>query len=75
MHYRLYAAIQYLELRPIRPKRTALVLIGDDEYWGGELKRRVPIKRDYLAKLVNKLDQAQPELIVLDFILRRLRPQ
>jgi CHASE2 domain-containing sensor protein len=51
-------------------KRVSLVLIGDDDYWKGELARRVPIKRDYLAKLLRKLDQAEPEAIALDFNLR-----
>jgi len=73
-----YAAshyVQLLDVRPIRPRRTFLVLIGDDEYWNGELARRVPIKRDYLAKLVTALDKGEPEIIVLDFAFRSPTPQ
>ena len=55
---------------PLYPKRTALVLVSDEEYWKGELAGRAPIKRDYLAKLVRKLDAAEPALIALDFDLR-----
>ncbi|MGH9649293.1 MAG: CHASE2 domain-containing protein, partial [Terriglobales bacterium] len=55
---------------PLYPKRTALVLIGDQEYWKGELGGRAPIKRDYLAKLVEKLDAADAAVIALDFDLR-----
>ncbi|MGH9508619.1 MAG: CHASE2 domain-containing protein [Terriglobales bacterium] len=55
---------------PLYPKRTALVLIGDEEYWKGELGGRAPIKRDYLAKLVEKLDAADAAVIALDFDLR-----
>jgi CHASE2 domain-containing sensor protein len=55
---------------PLYPKRTALVLIGDEEYWMGELAGRAPIKRDYLAKLVEKLDAADVAVIALDFDFR-----
>jgi len=55
---------------PLYPKRTALVLIGDEEYWKGELAGRAPIKRDYLAKLVEKLDAADAAVIALDFDFR-----
>lgn len=74
-HYRLYSSVQALDLHPIRPKRTLLILIGDDEYWNGELARRVPIKRDYLAKLVTAIDKGHPSVIVLDFVLRSPVPQ
>src|SRR5439155_19524188 len=49
---------------------TVVVTIGDEEYWNGELERRVPVKRDYLAKLVQALDKLNPAVIALDFDLR-----
>jgi CHASE2 domain-containing sensor protein len=55
---------------PLYPKRTALVLVQDDEYWKGELAGRAPIRRDYLARLVEKLDAANAAVIALDFDLR-----
>ncbi len=72
--YRIYQAVQ--EQGPRHPfvQRTVVVLIGDEEYWKGELARRVPIKRDYLAKLVSALDQADPAVIALDFDLRSQTP-
>jgi CHASE2 domain-containing sensor protein len=51
---------------PPRPKRTAVVLIGNEEYWNGPLAGRVPLKRNYLADLLLKLDAANPEVIALD---------
>ncbi len=55
---------------PLYPKRTALVLVQDEEYWKGELAGRAPIRRDYLARLVEKLDAADVAVIALDFDLR-----
>lgn len=46
--------------------RTAVVLIGDEEFWKGELARRIPLKKDYLACLLLKLDQTNPAVIALD---------
>lgn len=56
------------------PDRTALVLIGDNEYWKGPLARRIPIRRDYLAQIVRKLDSCDPSVIALDFDLRSPMP-
>lgn len=60
--------------RPMRQRYTALVLIEDDEYWGRDLARRVPIKRRYLAQLVDLLDRADAAVIALDFDFRSPRP-
>jgi CHASE2 domain-containing sensor protein len=74
LRYQLY---QY-QTKSIRPRsydqRTVIVLVGDDEYWRGELARRAPIKRDYLAKLVRALDTYDPAIIALDFDLRSPTP-
>ncbi|MFD1561263.1 CHASE2 domain-containing protein [Paraburkholderia silviterrae] len=51
------------------PVNITLLQIGDDEYWKGSLARRVPVKRDYLAALVNKLCAADPQVVALDFDL------
>lgn len=60
--------------RPLEPRFVKVVLIGDDEYWRGELAGRRPIKRDYLAKLVDRLDGAPAQIIALDFDLRLADP-
>jgi len=67
--YRIYQSIQQGPRKPF-VQRTVIVLIGDEEYWKGDLARRVPIKRDYLAKLISQLDKLDPAVIALDFDLR-----
>jgi CHASE2 domain-containing sensor protein len=52
---------------PARFRDVRLVLIRDDEYWGGAPHHRVPIDRAYLAALVNALDTADAAVIALDF--------
>ena len=65
---RTYQGLQLLAPRQIHPE-TAIVLIGNEEYWSDELARRVPIKRTYLAKLLQRLDAADAAIIALDFDL------
>jgi hypothetical protein len=69
--YRIYQLIEHLSPRRAeRAKSTVLILIGDEEYWKGELARRSPIKRSYLAKLVKRLDEANVKAIAIDFDFR-----
>ena len=42
--------------KPLPRYGVRLVLIGDEEYWQGDLAGRRPIKRKYLAGLVRALD-------------------
>jgi CHASE2 domain-containing sensor protein len=56
--------------RPAEPKFTSILLIEDDEYWKGPLSGRRPIKRDYLARLIDRLVAADARLIALDFDTR-----
>jgi len=49
---------------------TYFVAIDDDAFWKGELARRIPLKRNYLARLVTAVGDASPRAIVLDFDLR-----
>jgi CHASE2 domain-containing sensor protein len=72
--YKIYQFLQNRLPRKPHPQRTVLVLIGDEEYWKGELGGRVPIKRDYLAKMVQALDSANPAVIAFDFDLRSPSP-
>jgi hypothetical protein len=53
---------------------TYFVAIDDDAFWKGDLARRIPLKRDYLARLVEAIDHANPRAIVLDFDLRSPTP-
>lgn len=55
---------------PLKPQpATVLVLIGDEEYWSEELAGRVPISREYLARLVTAVAAESPAVIALDFNL------
>jgi CHASE2 domain-containing sensor protein len=69
-----YQTLQRMRPFPQRDKNTVVVHIDDEEYWKGDLDRRVPIKRDYLAHLVEKLDAADAKVIALDFDLRSPSP-
>jgi CHASE2 domain-containing sensor protein len=75
VRYQVYQWLQTLTPRQVYPRRTVLVLVGDEEYWKGELAGRVPIKRTYLAKLLRALDSANPLLIAFDFDLRSPTPE
>ena len=61
--------------RSSQPMST-LVLIGDDEFWLGELSGRRPVKRSYLAIIVRALDSesVNASVIALDFDLRLPKP-
>jgi CHASE2 domain-containing sensor protein len=69
-----YAAYQMLQrVSPQAPsyaKRAMFVAVGDEEFWKGPLERRIPVKRDYLARLVEVLDAANPEVLAVDYALR-----
>jgi len=75
VRYKIYH-FQTTKLHPSHPHdlQVAFVLIGDDEYWTGPLARRVPIKRDYLARLLRAVEKAHPAVIALDFELRSPTP-
>jgi CHASE2 domain-containing sensor protein len=70
LRYDAYQALQRTVPREVRAHRVTLVAIGDEEFWKGELDRRIPIKRDYLARLVRSLGAANPSAIGLDYTLR-----
>src|SRR5882762_7143258 len=74
--YHVYQFLQSLSPRKPHPQRTVVVLVGDNEYWAGkDLQARVPIKRDYLARLVDKASSANAAVIALDFDLRSPSPE
>ena len=55
-------------------ERTLMVTIDDNEFWTGSLARRLPLKRDYLARLLKTLKEADPTVIALDFDFRSPTP-
>lgn len=74
-----YKAYQFFQERLLPrapyPKRTVVVLIGDDEFWNGPPAHRTPLKRDYLANLLLKIDAANPEVVALDVDLSLPSPE
>jgi hypothetical protein len=66
--YHTYQVLQWFLPHPPEPQETVLVMIGDDEYWTGDLAQR--IRRDYLARVVTALETCNPSVIALDFDLR-----
>ena len=74
VRYWLYQRLH--EWLPRQPyvRDTVIVLISDNEYWKGELAGRVPIRRDYLARLILALDDTRVGVIALDLDLRSPSP-
>jgi CHASE2 domain-containing sensor protein len=67
LRYKIYQKQLDLTPRKSFAERVVVVLVDDDDYWKGELGRRVPIKRSYLAKMIRELIAANPAVIALDF--------
>lgn len=59
---------------PAAPRNVKLLLIGDDEFWDGDLHHRVPTDRSYLARLVRTLDLADASVVAIDFDVRLPHP-
>jgi hypothetical protein len=57
------------------PRRTALVVLDDADYWGDSFEARTPLKRNELALLIDKLDAAGVNTVALDVILSSPHPQ
>ncbi len=73
--YQLYQLItRRLSFDEPYPERTVLVTIRDEEFWKGYLARRIPLKRDYLGTLIEKISSADPSAIALDLDLRSPTP-
>jgi CHASE2 domain len=68
--YWLFQELSQLQWRPLIPRFVKVVLVNDDEHWGSELEGIVPIKRDYLARLVDQLAADNASVIALDFDVR-----
>lgn len=65
--YWLYNQLQRTDLRSsAKSNHVRTVIIGDEEFWKGELVRRTPLKRKYLASLIERLDAVHPKAIALD---------
>ena len=75
IRYSLYQREMMMRDRSqLYPKRTALVLLDDDDYWGDSYQSRTPLKRDVLADLLDKLNSLGANTVALDVDLRSPRP-
>jgi CHASE2 domain-containing sensor protein len=75
VRYTMYHSQMMMQDRSqLYPKRTALVLLDDDDYWGDSYQSRTPLKRDVLADLLDKLDALGVNTVALDMDLRSPRP-
>jgi CHASE2 domain-containing sensor protein len=73
--YALYQKQVRWERRgPIYPKYTAMVLLNDDDYWSDEYQARAPLKRDKLAALLDRLNEAGVNTVAFDVFLESPRP-
>ena len=70
----VYNQLSRLSPLPHGRLRTVLALIDDEEYWRGELAGRRPLRRDYLAKIIDNAIAADPSVLALDFKLRSPSP-
>ncbi len=75
LRYSIYGSLQNATQVTKAAKNTVLVLIDDEEYWKGDLARRVPLKRDYLARLLETLARGEPTTIALDIDLKSPIPE
>jgi CHASE2 domain-containing sensor protein len=76
LRYSLYhRQLMMRDRSQLYPRRTALVLLNDDDYWGNGFQSRTPLKRGELAVLVDKLDEAGVNTVALDVDLRSPRPK
>ena len=75
VRYSLYHSQMMMRDRSqLYPKRTSLVLLDDDDYWGNSYQSRTPLKRDVIADLLDKLDSLGVSTVALDMDLRSPRP-
>jgi hypothetical protein len=68
-HFRYWLFQNLAEITPrgLEPRYVKYVLIGDEEFWKGPPQGRRPLRRDYLAGIVDALAGANPKVIALDF--------
>jgi CHASE2 domain-containing sensor protein len=71
--YALFQKLTQFAPRSTKPRYTRLIYIDDDVH-RKELGDRIPLRRDYLARIVQALDADDVRLIALDFRLPTVDP-
>jgi hypothetical protein len=65
----LFQRLARTPTNPTTAGQARLVILGDEEFWKGDLHHRLPTDRTYIARLVRALDTAGASVIGLDFDL------
>ena len=67
IRYELYQQQVRLQHRgEVYPQHTVLLLLNDEDYWSNEFQARSPYKRDQLAILLDKLNEAGANTVAFD---------
>jgi CHASE2 domain-containing sensor protein len=67
IRYELYQKQVELQHREaVYPQHTILVLLDDDDYWSDEYQARAPTKRDKIASLLDRLNEAGANTVGID---------
>ncbi len=56
--------------KPMHPSQTAVVLLGDDDFWSPAYAGRNPVNRTQIAKILSDLNTLNVQRVVLDIDLR-----
>lgn len=72
---RLFQYLLELDPRPLVPRYVKVVIIDDEEFWKGYPSGRRPIKRDYLATIIDKVAECHARVIAIDFDVRLPNPE
>lgn len=67
--------MQLLRSGHLYPRRTAMVLLNDDDFYGSIFQQRTPINRAGLAQILDRLNAIGVGTVVLDFDLRSPKPR
>ena len=67
IRYSLYQRQVRMEHRgQVYPQHTVLLLLDDEDYWSEDFQARSPYKRNQLAALVDKLNEAGANTVAID---------
>jgi CHASE2 domain-containing sensor protein len=65
----VYGVMQRVVSTPPFPN-VVVVLIGDEEFYSPRLEHQQPIKRDYVAALIESVSKGNPEVVGVDIEMR-----
>ena len=76
LRYAIYQwQVKLQQRKHFSPQHTVLLLLDDDDYWSVQYQGRRPLKRDRLAGLVDRLNEAGASSVAVDIDLRSPLPE